>query len=154
MRHSWPGNVRELRNVVESIIVLERGNVVDEHVVSKYLRYMEEPVDDRFLPVPLGKAPEQAEREMLFRLLWEIKADLNDLRTLINELQHRPPLSLPPAEQRPGSTVSMDEMTLRSMEEELISHTLQRFHGNRRLAAEALNISERTLYRKIKDYGL
>ncbi len=154
MRHSWPGNVRELRNVVESIIVLERGNVVDEHVMSKYLRYMEEPFDDRFLPVPLGKAPEQAEREMLFRLLWEIKADLNDLRTLINELQHRPTLSLPPAEQQPGSTVSMDEMTLRSMEEELISHMLQRFHGNRRLAAEALNISERTLYRKIKDYGL
>ena len=154
MRHSWPGNVRELRNVVESILVLERGNVVDEQVVARYLHVAEEPFDDRSLPIPLGKAPEQAERELLFRLLWEIKSDLNDLRRLVGDLQQRPPLSLPPVDGTAHPTVSMDDMTLRGMEEELIAHTLRRFRGNRRLAAEALNISERTLYRKIKDYGL
>ncbi|MBE0643750.1 MAG: sigma-54-dependent Fis family transcriptional regulator [Bacteroidetes bacterium] len=154
MRHSWPGNVRELRNVIESIIILERGNVVDEHVVAKYLHLMEEPHDERSLPMHLGKAPEQAERELIFRLLWEIKTDIQELRGMVGELQHRPPLSLPPGDNDHGGTVNMDEMTLRGMEEELIAHMLHRFHGNRRLAAEALNISERTLYRKIKDYGL
>ncbi len=154
MRHNWPGNVRELRNVIESVIILERGNVVDEHVIAKYLQFMEEPYEDRSLPMHLGKPPEQAERELIFRLLWEIKNDLQDLRGMVGELQHRPPLSLPPGEQGDGGTVHMDDMTLRGMEEELIAHMLRRFHGNRRLAAEALNISERTLYRKIKDYGL
>jgi DNA-binding NtrC family response regulator len=154
MRHTWPGNVRELRNVIESILVLERGNVVDEQVVTRYLHVEEPRIDDRSLPMPLGKAPEQAERELLFRLLWEIKSDLNDLRRLVGELQQRPPLSLPPADGPEHPSISLDDMTLRGMEEELITHTLRRFRGNRRLAAEALNISERTLYRKIKDYGL
>ena len=154
MRHSWPGNVRELRNVIESITVLERGNVVDAHVVAKYLRYTEDTLDDRSLPVPLGKAPEQAERELLFRLLLEIKSDINDLRTMIGDLQQRAPLSLPPGEGVRTDSVHLGEMTLRGMEEALISHMLQKYHGNRRLAAEALNISERTLYRKIKDFGL
>lgn len=154
MRHTWPGNVRELRNVIESILVLERGNVVDEQVVTRYLHIEEPSFDDRSLPMPLGKAPEQAERELLFRLLWEIKSDLNDLRRLVGELQQRPPLSLPPADGPEHPAISLDDMTLRGMEEELITHTLRRFRGNRRLAAEALNISERTLYRKIKDYGL
>lgn len=154
MRHSWPGNVRELRNVIESITVLERGNVVDAHVVAKYLRYTEETVDDRSLPIPFGKAPEQAERELLFRLLLEIKSDINELRSMIGDLQHRTPLSLPPGDGRTTGTVDLGEMTLRGMEETLISHMLEKFHGNRRLAADALNISERTLYRKIKDFGL
>lgn len=154
MRHSWPGNVRELRNVIESITVLERGNVVDAQVVAKYLRYTEETFDDRSLPMALGKAPEQAERELLFRLLLEIKADIHDLRSMIGDLQHRAPLSLPPGDAGNSDTVNLGEMTLRGMEEELISHVLRKFHGNRRLAAEALNISERTLYRKIKDFGL
>ncbi|MFZ1730351.1 MAG: sigma-54 dependent transcriptional regulator [Bacteroidota bacterium] len=154
MRHNWPGNVRELRNALESIIVLERGNVVDEVAVAKYLHIMEEPHDERSLPMALGKPPEQAERELIFRLLWEIKTDLSDLRSMVSDMRHRNPLSLPSGETPSGSTVDMDNMTLRGMEEELITHMLNRFHGNRRLAAEALNISERTLYRKIKDFGL
>jgi transcriptional regulator with PAS, ATPase and Fis domain len=155
MRHSWPGNVRELKNVIESILVLERGNVVDEQVVAKYLRFTEEHVDDRSLPMALGKAPEQAERELIFRLLWEIKSDLHDIRGMLGDLQQRPPLSLPPGDgPMAASSMDMDDVTLRGMEEELIAYTLRRFRGNRRLAAEALNISERTLYRKIKDYGL
>ncbi len=154
MRHNWPGNVRELRNAIESIIVLERGNVVDEQVVGKYLQLMEEPDEDRSLPMALGKAPEQAERELLFRLLWEIKTDVSDLRTMVSELRNHNLLPLPSGQTENTGTVELDNMTLRGMEEELISHMLERFHGNRRLAAEALNISERTLYRKIKDFGL
>ncbi|MCB2204776.1 sigma 54-interacting transcriptional regulator [bacterium] len=154
MRHSWPGNVRELRNVIESVAVLERGNVVDEQTVSKYIHAIEEPLDDRALPVPLGKSSEQAERELIFRMLVGLKSDIQDLHELLEDFRHQRPLSLPVREEQHGDEIHLDGHTLRSLEESLITRTLERFHGNRRLAAEALDISERTLYRKIKDYGL
>ena len=155
MRHSWPGNVRELRNVIESVAVLERGKVVDENVIGKYLQAMEPHIDDRFLPVPLGKSSEQAERELIFHLLVELKSGIESLHRLIEELRHQQhPRSLPPREESSEPSISLEDSTLQQMEEALIAHTLKRFHGNRRLAAEALDISERTLYRKIKDYGL
>lgn len=154
VRHSWPGNVRELKNTIESISVLERGNVVDERVVAKYIRMDEEP-DMRSLPVHLGKSPDQAERELIFRLLMEMRGDMIHLRELIEDLRDQRPRQLPAAEERRADvSVDLDTTTLRGMEELLIGHTLRRFNGNRRLAAEALDISQRTLYRKIKDYGL
>ncbi len=155
IRHNWPGNVRELRNVIESISVLERGSVVDEGIIAKYIHAIEEPINDRSLPVPLGKSSEQAERELIFRMLVGLKNDIGELRDLIEDLRHHPPLSLPLREDDDeNNEADLDDQTLRSMEETLIAHTLGRFQGNRRLAAEALDISERTLYRKIKDYGL
>ncbi len=154
IRHSWPGNVRELRNVIESVTVLERGNVVDERVIAKYIHAMEEPLEDRALPVPLGKSSEQAERELIFRMLVELKSDIAELHRMLEDLGHQRPLSLPPREEESTDAAHLEDQTLRSMEETLIEHTLERFNGNRRLAAEALDISERTLYRKIKDYGL
>ncbi|MBR9976877.1 MAG: sigma-54-dependent Fis family transcriptional regulator [Bacteroidetes bacterium] len=155
IRHEWPGNVRELKNVIESMIILERGNVIDEEVIAKYLQIMEEPEYGRSLPMHLGIAPEQAERELLFRMLYEIRNDVRELRELISERSSHSPLSLPAGQEREERpTIEFEDMTLRGMEEQLIAHTLRRFQGNRRLAAESLNISERTLYRKIKDYGL
>lgn len=154
VRHNWPGNVRELKNIVESISVLERGNVVDERVVAKYL-HTEEEHDYRALPVHLGKSPDQAEREVIFRLLVEMRGEMLQLRTLIESLREKPLPQLPPSdESRETTSIDLDSMTLRRMEELLINHTLTRLNGNRRLAAEALDISQRTLYRKIKDYGL
>ncbi|MDT8323917.1 MAG: sigma-54 dependent transcriptional regulator [Bacteroidota bacterium] len=154
IRHNWPGNVRELRNVIESISVLERGNVVDDRIISKYIHALEEPLDDRALPVHLGKSSEQAERELIFRMLVELKNDIEELHRLLEDLRRQRPLSLPPREEKGEEELRLEEQTLRSMEETLIAHTLERFNGNRRLAADALDISERTLYRKIKDYGL
>jgi transcriptional regulator with PAS, ATPase and Fis domain len=154
VRHSWPGNVRELKNIVESISVLERGNVVDERTIAKYLHTEDEP-DFRALPVHLGKSPDQAERELIFRMLVEMRSEMLQLKELIETLREKPVPQLPPAtEMRDTATLDLDSMTLRSMEELLIHHTLKRFNGNRRLAADALDISQRTLYRKIKDYGL
>ncbi|MCZ7557246.1 MAG: sigma-54 dependent transcriptional regulator [Bacteroidia bacterium] len=154
VRHNWPGNVRELKNIVESISVLERGNVVDERVVSKYL-HTEEEHDHRALPVHLGKSPDQAEREVIFRLLVEMRGEMLQLRALIESLREKPLPQLPPSdESRESTNIDLDSMTMRRMEELLINHTLKRLNGNRRLAAEALDISQRTLYRKIKDYGL
>lgn len=155
MRHSWPGNVRELKNIVESIRVLERGNVVDEHVIARYIQADEAPDYHRALPMHLGKSPDQAEREIIFRFLMEMRNDIQALRDAVEEMREHRPKQLPPPEQQPGThSVDLDRLTLREMEKLLIDHTLSRFNNNRRLAAEALDISERTLYRKIKDYEL
>jgi transcriptional regulator with PAS, ATPase and Fis domain len=152
-RHSWPGNVRELRNVIESIAILEHGKVVDETVVSKYLP-APPGITDRPLPVWLGKSSEQAERELVFRALFEIRAELEEIKHFLEHFAAAP-LSLPPADAaRDDGMSAFDDLTLEQMERRMIERALERFDGNRRLAAQALKISERTLYRKIKDYGL
>lgn len=154
MRHSWPGNVRELRNVIESISILEQGSVVDERVVEKYLHVEESTEDERMLPIALGKSSDQAERELIFRMLVDLKGDIAELHRMIEHLDVQKPLSLPAVDPSSEQRIDINDKTLQEVEEALIAQALERYHGNRRLAAEALDISERTLYRKIKDYGL
>ncbi len=151
--YQWPGNVRELRNAVESMLVLEKGRFIDVDVVRKHLTDLNPPGDDRNLPVPLGRSVEQAERELILRALLEIKGNILELRNLIAEQQAS-------ARRAPEEGVyvrsAQDDagMSLEQMEHKMIAEALERYKGNRRVAARALNISERTLYRKIKEYGL
>lgn len=157
LRHSWPGNVRELRNVLESITILEQGRLVDEETVLKYLHPVWAPETDRALPMWLGKSSDQAEREMIFRALLEIRTELTDLKQMLGRTLLHSPLSLPPAREpipEEKNHRALDDMTLEEMEKTMIENSLRRFDGNRRLAAQALGISERTLYRKIKEYDL
>jgi len=150
--YSWPGNVRELRNLVESLMVLGRGKSVSADDVRPHLK--EQPqADERNLPVPLGKSIEQAERELILRALLDIKGNLLELRQELTQIgqsmessrQERDPMAVG-ENNRP--------LTLEEMERKMITEALERYRGNRRSAARALNISERTLYRKIKEYGL
>jgi DNA-binding NtrC family response regulator len=152
-QYPWPGNVRELRNVTESVSVLERGNVVDSHILKKYLHETSAPDFDRMLPVPIGKSTEQAERELIFRALVEIRSDLMEIKSTL-ERRLAPPLQLPPARDEGATMVSLEDYSLEEMEKLMITNALNRFEGNRRLAAKALKISERTLYRKIREFGL
>ena len=153
--YSWPGNIRELRNLIESLAVLEHGNVVDEHMLRRYLHVDGKREDSRSLPVPLGKSPEQAERELIFRALLEIRTDVVSLRNLVEEMRSTAPGHIPVLHDESGAPmVSLEEHSLSEIEQMMIQHALERFEGNRRLAAQALDISERTLYRKIKEYGL
>jgi DNA-binding NtrC family response regulator len=151
--YHWPGNVRELRNVVESMLVLERGKKIDAYDVRKYLKGYRDVQEDRNLPVPLGRSVEQAERELILRALLDIKGNILDLKNLMS------------AHAGNGSGMNGGAMALRDpqeemnlslqeMEKRMINEALHRFKNNRRVAARALNISERTLYRKIKEYGL
>ncbi|MDZ7373457.1 MAG: sigma-54 dependent transcriptional regulator [candidate division KSB1 bacterium] len=160
--YPWPGNVRELKNLVESVIVLERGRKVNELTIARYLKL---PSPDRkTLPVRIGRPKEEVEREFLYRALLDLKAEIGQLRELI--LQRLTPLpSLNPWRGSPENDVQVTDVqaspasfdrdiSLEEMEKELIARTLQRYGGNRRRAAKALKISERTLYRKIKEYQL
>ena len=154
--YHWPGNVRELRNAVESIIVIEKGRLVDGFSIRKYLKDLREDERPRHLPVFTHKTPEQAERELLYRALLEMKNDIMDIKAILQErhasVEHGVPAYVEAnvdADAPAGAVMSLDEV-----EKKMIIGALDRFSGNRRLASRALNISERTLYRKIKEYGL
>lgn len=150
LEYHWPGNVRELRNVIESMIVLENGKRIGAEHVRKQLFGGQslEAMRTRNLPVVANKTIEQAERELIYRALLDLKADILELRDLVTHSRGGEPAS--PADQSNGNgTVSLDQM-----ERQMIQRALDRHEGNRRLAARELNISERTLYRKIKEYGL
>ncbi len=150
MQYDWPGNIRELRNTIESMIVLENGKFITAHDLHKYLQKYSLSTE-RNLPVFANKSVEQAERELIYRALIELKNNITELRELVEEkLNHlngnRKTLVVSPPEE--------EVLTLDEMERRMIQAALHRHNGNRRLAAQDLNISERTLYRKIKDYGL
>jgi len=154
--YRWPGNARELRNVVESMLLLERGKLLESEDVRKYLNTYGPDSAERNLPVPAGRSVEQAERELILRALLEIKGNIIELRNLIDE-QSRALAAVKhggddPAEVRPQRDEA--SLSLEQMERKMIGEALERYRGNRRVAARALNISERTLYRKIKEYGL
>ncbi|CUT07148.1 DNA-binding transcriptional response regulator, NtrC family, contains REC, AAA-type ATPase, and a Fis-type DNA-binding domains [Candidatus Kryptonium thompsonii] len=159
--YHWPGNVRELKNFVESILVLESGKVIDANMVRKYLRYDFNQFDySRNLPIKYGKSGEQADRELIYRALVDIKSDLIEIRNLLGNFieffarQVSSPLALPEAKVDLKTGTVIENFSLVDMEKRMIKAALERFNWNKRLAARALKISERTLYRKIKEYGL
>ena len=154
--YTWPGNVRELRNAAESMIVLEKGKYLEPADVRKYLRTSSVPqADDRNLPVHVSKSVEQAERELILRALLELKGNIMELKAMLEE-QRQTLDATKRGAQSPVVVGGPEEsgISLEEMEHRLIADALTRSKGNRRMAARALNISERTLYRKIKEYGL
>lgn len=151
MNYRWPGNVRELKNVIESMLVLENGRRLTGDDVQKYLKEYQGPVADRNLPVVANKTVEQAERELIYRALVDLKGSILELREVITRGE---PAGTALAEAAADRSNGNGVMTLDEMERRMIESSLDRNKGNRRLAAKELNISERTLYRKIKEFGL
>lgn len=146
MEYNWPGNVRELKNAVETAIALNRNGVLDLDSFSQLIVQREESYSTRNLPVFLRKTPEDADRELLYRALFEIKKDLIELKDLV--IQSGREAVVKDAE--PNKNIfSLDEL-----EKETIKAALDKTRGNKRKASKLLNISERTLYRKIKQYDL
>ena len=160
--YSWPGNIRELRNLVEKVIVLERGRKIDDFVLDKYIK----PFDrfDKSLPVHLNKPKDELEREFLLRALLEIKSEIAQLRELMLSCGMQPKLHLGPWREdlayeyvdQSGENVNnkKSDMSVSDMEKEMILNALSKTGGNKRKAAGLLGMSERTLYRKINRFGL
>ena len=140
--YSWPGNIRELKNTIETAVALNKNGVLDEFSFIPLLREIERDAPSRRnLPVFLNKTPEDADRELMYRALFEIKKDLIELKDLIYRRQ--------------DEINGNDEvLTLADVEKNAIIKALDKTHGNKRLAARLLNVSERTFYRKMKDYEL
>lgn len=146
LSYSWPGNVRELRNAVETAIALNTNGVLDANSFSSILINKENTNTERNLPVYLRKSPEEADRELLYRALFEIKKDLIELKDLI--IHHHQQ-----TEESEKENIERS-LSINELEKEAIKEALDRTRGSKRKAAKLLNISERTLYRKIKQYNL
>jgi transcriptional regulator with PAS, ATPase and Fis domain len=150
MEYHWPGNVRELKNAIESMLILEGGKRLDGDDIRKYVHTQQNVVTDRSLPVVANKTVEQAERELIYRALLDLKSNIIELKELIAEkLSSANGDSALHDSQNSSSVLTIDEM-----ERRMIQTALNRNKGNRRRAARELHISERSLYRKIKDYGV
>jgi len=151
MTHSWPGNVRELRNVIESMLILEGGRKLDADDVRRYLHPQHAETVERHLPVVTTKTVEQAERELIYRALLDLKNDILEVK----EALHQGGGGIRGINgERTEHDQNNGAMSLKEMERQMIRKAIERHSGNRRMAAKELKISERTLYRKIKEYDL
>ncbi len=175
-KFSWPGNIRELKNTVESLIVMNKGERIANDMVKLSLG-----IDDynaeSSLPVYKDESSDKVERELILKQLLFLRQDVNDLKQILlrndssvsNEVQPSNPALYLPVDGKKGynKNVSIEdggvkgikdnavgELTLEEIEQEIIEKTLKKFNSNRRKTAKALNISERTLYRKINEYGM
>ena len=177
--YSWPGNIRELKNIVESILVMNKGDRVTREIVLSNLNMDEYNVNPE-LPIKVDVDPDKAERELILRQLLYLRQDLSELKQLfisskgLDDLYQNDVKSnayflpeSPDMDQIKDQVKNIDdakafalqddsvgEVSMQDIENEIIERTLIKMDGNRRKAAEALNISERTLYRKIKEYGI
>lgn len=202
VKHRWSGNIRQLRNIAEQISVLEQERTVTAEVLRSYL-----PSDGSAnLPAVIKTAKSDSdfssEREILYKVLFDMKSDLNDLKKLTMELmksgntkdvekenehliqkiygdddaveedfdfEEDTPVESPEVLSIPEHVNELSEndkyhfaeeieeeetLSLQDKELELIKKSLERHNGKRKLAAAELGISERTLYRKIKQYDL
>jgi transcriptional regulator with PAS, ATPase and Fis domain len=190
INYSWNGNIRQLKNVAEQISVLERERNIKKETLINYLPNSQ----NSNLPAIIKKDQDSSdfsnEREILYKVLFDMKNDLNDLKKLTMELMKNDNMSEfqknnenliqkiydqdKEAENYPIIDVndnqtkeikdnnyqyvqeldSQETLSLHDKELELIKKSLERHEGKRKLAAKELGISERTLYRKIKQFDL
>lgn len=191
LSYYWPGNVRQLKNITEQISVIEQERDITAPLLSSYLPDLQK----GRLPVLVKDRDEKSfgsEREILYKILFEMKSDMHDLKNLVyemisnggeisnltesglravNNLYTSAPAQKTDTE--PGHSVALgivtprdksliqdteevmeESLSLTDREKELILKALDKNNGKRKLAASELGISERTLYRKIKEYGL
>jgi DNA-binding NtrC family response regulator len=162
-QYPWPGNIRELRNVVSSVVVLKQRGMIEVTDLPPEIQ-QGRPLPGANLPVPLGRDPIQQERELLAATLLELREDIKDIKSmLMNNLTSSSGGALRFGEDVVDTFVGETGYSpipvaeggdLQSAEKAMIAAALKAADGNRRKAAERLGISERTLYRKIKRYGL
>lgn len=178
--YDWPGNVRELKNVVESLLVMNRGERITTEIVQKKLS-METFNANTNLPVHIDMDSDKVERELILKQLLFLRQDINEVKQMLSKESMDIEGSTPPANPAlflPSPTAknsrdthdgresvedaaiyalneeTIGEISLEEIEHEMIKRCLEKFKGNRRKTAEVLNISERTLYRKIKEYEI
>jgi len=188
--YNWPGNIRQLKNLVEQLSVIEQAREIDAARLTDYL-----PVVEEKFPSVVGGSQENKidERELMYKFLFDMKNDLNELKKLVVELLNQqgdfslsndqaavvnrmysdvsgkeqrflPPVQAkvePAAAYIPEETeefevheIVQESLSLEDREKELIQKALDKHRGRRKYAAEELGISERTLYRKIKEYDI
>ncbi|HUS85746.1 MAG TPA: sigma-54 dependent transcriptional regulator [Bacteroidales bacterium] len=188
--YNWPGNVRQLKNITEQISIIEGTREIDAAKLKSYLP----DYSVTKLPAIVSResgASFSSEREILYKILFDMKSDMNDLKKLVFDLIHEDSTSVRVSKSNSGAIQRLyndsenihrdqdhrsemmniskehegsdiqdteeiveESLSLVGKEIELIIKALEKYNGKRKLAAEELGISERTLYRKIKEYGI
>jgi len=150
--YPWPGNVRELRNVIDTAVVLAPEGKITAALIDSQLGEKlrgEGPL----LPVPLHRTKDEAEREMIYASILAMHHDVRELLSIVKQTSGVKPFETM-REVFPEGPPAPQPQPLSSLERTAITDALRATDGNRRKAADLLGISERTLYRKIKEYGL
>ena len=169
VENPWPGNVRELRNTVRSMVVLKQRGMIDIQDLPVGFGAPELVLGQSFLPVPFDAhaSASSLDSNLLASPLLEIRQELRELKALVMAQNSNFDPMIPWGNDARGRVVETfsansgfsplnEEQAgdLQTAERSLIEEALVLAHGNRRIAADRLGISERTLYRKIKAYGL
>ena len=186
LNYKWPGNVRQLKNITEQISVLSEKREIDAEQLSNFI-----PRDPESMQLAVvsngGEHSYENEREMLYKILYELRGNITDLRKEMNGIRKQldearelngaagfqstiPAVdvsNMPVASRNRLSSVSSqledaeaeeisepESLNLSDMGRQMLEKALERNGGNRKKAAQELGISDRTLYRRIKQYGL
>ncbi|MBN2862675.1 MAG: sigma-54-dependent Fis family transcriptional regulator [Bacteroidales bacterium] len=191
LNYAWPGNVRQLKNITEQISIIEKEREIKASILRAYIP----DYDGVKLPALIKKDEDKSfssEREILYKILFDMKSDMNDLKKLVYDLIQNEEPDIPFDESRstiiknlfretkrdkvPSKVTEShssefqplherdniqdteeiveESLSLADKEVEMIRKALEKFGGKRKMAAQELGISERTLYRKIKEYGI
>ena len=175
-QYAWPGNVRELKHFVEKVLVLEKGERITVDVIERELNNVipDQASNNPALPILVSKASDKAEIDLILRQLFMLKQDTELIQKLIVGGANVAPTTslseIKPMDQSikiPQKSMEIVEhsykfirddaigdMLIKDLEEEAIKRTLKFFNNNRRKTAKSLGMSERTLYRKIEEFGI
>jgi len=180
--YDWPGNIRQLRNIVEEISVMEESRMIDGETLKKYLPnyYKSFPA---VIPNESAHFDFNKDREILYKLIFDLKKEIDQIKDRLHQqpqpvfLSEKNPVRHHQTDnsnveiiyqgehyqephQNDSATIidikpqNEESLSLQDREIDLIKKALEKHHGKRKNAAEELGISERTLYRKIKQYNL
>lgn len=188
MRYKWPGNIRQLKNITRQISVLSPERTITAEMLRTFIPEDQETTQLAPIHKDGGDHSFENEREILYKILFELRGNVNEMRHEMSQLKKRlddaqgaavtsqpmpaPTTQLAPitpitpiATQHPVLEDAMAEeyvepehepenLNLSTVGRQMLEKALERNHGNRRKAAQELGISDRTLYRRLKQYGL
>ena len=183
MRYKWPGNVRQLKNITEQISVLSAERQITADILSRFIPQDQETTQLATIRSE-GEHSFENEREILYKILFELRSNVNDMRREMSTLKKQiedvqvtgnthsqlPTTQLAPANLSPISShltplteeaeaeeyvePELESLNLNDLSRQMLEKALERNGGNRKKAAQELGISDRTLYRRLKQYGL
>ena len=182
MRYKWPGNVRQLKNITEQISILSTERVITPKILLQFIPQDQETTQLATIHRE-GEHSFENEREILYKILFELRGNVNDIRREMSALKKQiedgtavqaPPSTLPTTQLTPIQPIQPiaspmedaeaeeyvelerepENLNLNDVSRQMLEKALERNGGNRKKAAKELGISDRTLYRRLKQYGL
>jgi len=182
MRYKWPGNVRQLKNITEQISVLSKERTITPEILANFIPQDKETTQLAVVGNTNSEHSFENEREILYKILFELRGNVNDMRREMSQLKKQmedvktnPASSIQPiqpiqpispispmspmledaeAEEYIEPTPEQENLNLNDLSRQMLEKALERNNGNRKKAAQELGISDRTLYRRLKQYGL